>query len=475
MRKIVFFLLSSLSVSFAQEVKLNAELGTIIGSKNTPFLQRANRFGTVPLEGNLGYGNLNAKISSDSAQKWSWGAGLETHINAGTNSHFLLPQAYVKGKFKAIELYIGRKKEIQGLVDTLGTMGSFIWSGNALPVPKIDIGIRQFTYLTPNGLLAVKGNFAHGWFGKGDSVQNVLLHQKSLYLRLGRPNWKIKMIGGMNHQAQWAGRPTNPFLDKTNGEYITNYGSSFKDFLNVLTGQSVGAQTGIDMDQSTGMPANEAGNRMGNHLGTVDLGFEFQLKNNTVLKIYRQSIYEDGSLFYLSNISDGLSGISIQNTKGFNLTLEYLNTTNQGGILGSHNTIPELRGQDNYFNNGTYKDSWTYKGQTLGSPLLNPYHENAGFYSVRKPGTNYIYNNRVEAFNIKAHYRISNLYFVSQILTSTNKGTYATPFKAKQTSALQSFSYLMKSYRLQGSLAFDSGKYYQNAFSSQISVRKTIY
>ncbi|KAF4530856.1 hypothetical protein B566_EDAN018889, partial [Ephemera danica] len=58
-----------------------------------------------------------------------------------------IQEAYAKAKWKAFELYAGRRKEIQGLVDTTLTSGSYIWSGNTLPMPKIDLSIQNYTSL----------------------------------------------------------------------------------------------------------------------------------------------------------------------------------------------------------------------------------------------------------------------------------------------------------------------------------------
>ncbi|MCD8539147.1 MAG: capsule assembly Wzi family protein [Leadbetterella sp.] len=393
-------------------------------------------------------------------------------MNAGKTSQFLLPEAYVKGRFGALEVYAGRRREIMGLTDTTGTMGSYIWSGNALPVPKIDIGFRQFVPLLKNGLISVKGNFAHGWLGSGDSVQNVLLHQKSLYLRLGKPQWKIRVIAGFNHQAQWGGRPAKPYVDRISGQLITQYDVSFENYLRVVSGVSVGAQTGLTWDDIDGLPGNEAGNRVGNHLGSIDIGTEFEVGRYRV-KIYRQSIYEDGSLFYLSNISDGLTGLSLSGGKDFNLCLEYLDTRHQGGEI-YYGNIPELRGRDDYFNNSVYRDAWTYQGKAIGNPLLNPYHENPDVFPAgRKYIPNYIYNNRVQAFHVYAQYTIlGNLSLSTRILSAVNYGSYLLPLDLRQFSFRQTAKVPMAHFDLLVSLAGDAGKYYPASYGLQVGIRK---
>lgn len=477
MRKILFLFLISLSLNaqnaFLDSVKITSEAGILTATGNTPFLLRSNQYGVVPLESQILY--LNSRLVKDytRGRTWDYGFGIEPHINAGKTSQLLLPEAYVKGRVGPLEIYAGRRREIMGLTDTLGTMGSYIWSGNALPVPKIDIGFRQFVPLLKNGLISVKGNFAHGWLGGGDSVQNILLHQKSLYFRLGKPRWKIRIIAGINHQAQWGGKPTHPYFDEISQQVITKYDVSFENYIRVLRGVSTGNQTGLSWDEINGVPANEAGNRVGNHLGTVDIGTELEV-GSYLVKLYRQSIYEDGSLFYLNNIGDGLTGLSVSGHNGFNLCLEYLDTRNQGGSI-NYGNIPELRGRDNYFNNSVYRDAWTYKGNTLGNPLLNPYHENP---DVLPPGRsyipNYIYNNRVRAFHAHARYQVAGHIMLStRIISSTNLGSYVLPLdNLGQFSFRQTGKVPLTHFDLLVSLAADIGKYYPNTYGLQLGIAK---
>jgi hypothetical protein len=457
-----------------KNVHISSKAGILTATQNAPFLLRSKQYGLVPIESNILYLNTAYVKNYDSSGKaFDFGYGIEPHVNLGKTTQFLLPEVYVKAKWKAIDMYVGRRRETVGYVDTLGTMGSYIWSGNALPIPKIDIGIREFTPIIKNGILSIKGNLAHGWFGKGDSVQQVLLHQKSLYLRLGKPAWRIKPIVGINHQAQWGGRPTFPFTDLISGQEISKFSTTFKDFVRVFTGRSTGNETGLGWDEVEGVPANEAGNRVGNHLGSIDVALEIQLNEVFKVKVYRQSIFEDGSLFYLNNISDGLTGIAISGSNQFNLTLEYLDTRSQGGSI-YYGNIPELRGGDNYFNNGIYKDGWTYKGNTIGTPILNPFHENPEVFFRPKINSNknYIYNNRVQAFNIKADYRIKSFTLMTQMIYSNNLGHYGLPINKSAVSIVQSGKFKINQFIISPKLALDMGQYYPTSLGMDLSLTR---
>jgi hypothetical protein len=384
----IFFLLT-ISNLFAQvneikrEIKYTAEVGTFLSTNGeTPFWLRANQYGTVPSTSPIV--TLRGSISSDykkaitkedqyKLSKFDWGYGLNIVGNVGKESQFLIPEAYVKAKYGAFEIYAGRRKEIFGLVDSTLSSGSYIWSGNALPMPKIQISTPNFVPLgITKGFLSFKGNYAHGWFENSRTdVKNFYLHQKSLYFRLGKPDWKFHFYGGFNHQVQWGGELLYPDPKNLSG-IGGKVGSSFNDYVNVVLGRSLAAE-----GDTTKVGIVEATNRSGNHLGTLDLGFDINMKSFSIL-CYRQSIFEDGSLAYLNNITDGLWGISIVNkipatsSIHFNkVNIEYLNTHSQGGLVGGESQMSRLRGLDNYFNNGIYRNGWTYLNQTLGTPFIN--------------------------------------------------------------------------------------------------------
>ncbi len=486
MNRILFILLLLLfQIGFAQPIfkktQIQAALGTIVSSDSTtPFLLRSKQYGLVPVKSGIGYFNLSLKKEYDSLyttngrklKRFGYGYGLETHLNVGRVNQFLVPVAHLKVRYGAFELYGGRRREIQGLVDTIGTMGSYIWSGNALPMPKIEISIPNYTPIMKNGLIAIKGNFAHGWFGKGDSVQNVWLHQKSFYVRIGKPAWKFQLLGGFNHQVQWGGYPTKPFYDELSKQTINRFSTDFSTFIQVATGVSLNNK---GQGAVSGAPANEALNRAGNHLGSVDIAFNFN-PGKYIVFLYRQSIYEDGSLFYLNNIADGLYGLSISKKNSFlsKICIEYLDTRNQGGTL--FEWIPELRGRDDYLNNSLYKDAWTYKSNTIGSPLFLTNGVLMGSQASPKnlKQYNFIVNNRVSALQIQLFYHYKGFNASSQIIKSTNLGNYEYPYNLSQISLLQQINSTYKTYKFSVKIATDLGELWANNFGINLSAAKLI-
>lgn len=473
------------SQAIFSQVKYQLESGVYISTSNqTPFWLRSNQYGIVPLESQFltmrgaAHKEYDSTNEQNKLKKLSYGYGASFAVNVGKKSNLFLPEAYLKVRYGAFEIYGGRRKEIVGLVDTTLTSGSYIWSGNALPIPKLQISIPNYTSILGHGLVSIKCGYAHGWFGSQGDVKNYYLHQKWLYGRIGKPNWKIKFYGGFNHQVQWGGYPIKPYIEKQTGRLVTNYGNDFKTYLNVVTGISLITKGGLALD---GVPLNEAWNRSGNHLGTVDIATEINFKQFDLF-IYRQSIYEDGSLFFLNNISDRLFGLSLRrkNIKNgiLKICFEYLNTKSQGGS-NYVDDIPQLRGNDNYFNNGIYTNAWTYNKNVLGTPLMIPQSQikNAliSKYNFSDVPNTYIVNNRISGYNISLSGKILKMNFTTKFMWSNNLGLYGTPFSAKQFSFLQQINYTLPRYTLISRLAIDTGKLFANNLGCFLGIRRIFF
>ena len=370
--------------------------GGFSSSNYTPFWLRANQFGAVPTEENYLNAGGSTYVDYRKGKKMDWGYGASARLNLGdTKADVLIQEAYLKGKWGIFELSAGRKKYIQGLVDSTLSSGSYIFSGNALPMPKLEIVVNEYWHPAfLGGYLGFKGNYVHGLFDNNRSdVAHIFLHQKSFYGRIGKPNSLFKFYGGFNHQVQWGGMLKYPDPRNISG-HNGKVPSSFKDYLYVVTGQSMAAAGG----DTTVYGYNDGYNRLGNHLGTIDVGMEIDGKFGKVF-FYRQSIYETGSLFYGSNITDGLHGVSFTTKRKqglLKIVFEYLNTTSQGGAGLSDNTVGYLRGQNNYLNNSVYREGWTYLGKGMGTPLMTLDSET----DLNEDKDIRFDNNRIETFYI---------------------------------------------------------------------------
>jgi hypothetical protein len=163
---------------------------------DTPFWLRTNRFGVVPnqapsgvLQGYFRRNYLFYDSLSNRPKKLDWRVAVNPYLTytKGGRYRLVLPEANASVRFKMTELYIGRRKEVMGLGDTTLSSGFYSGSGNALPMPKIQIGTIGFTPLKfTRNFLAIHAGFAHAWFHT-DYLEGVRLHQKFLYFRLGKP------------------------------------------------------------------------------------------------------------------------------------------------------------------------------------------------------------------------------------------------------------------------------------------------
>ncbi len=433
---------------------------------------RANQYGIVP-RGQTMYSLRSnwqtdyrpaPKTPGDSAwarlQKIDWGWGIEGVANVGpTTQQVLVPEGYIKAKWGAVEASVGRRREVFGLGGGSPlSSGSFAWSGNALPMFKVQVAIPDFW--PANRTVAIKGTLAQGWFDNG-FVQNSLLHQKSLYVRIGKPSSVVKFYGGFNHQVQWAGQ-----TERLSNEFILNnqFPSSLRDYWWVMSGASLNTRDNIDTTQYSTF---DRGNRVGNHIGSVDVGAEVTVGKMSVL-LYRQSLYEDGSLYYLINIADGLNGMRISNRStrkatGIRLnelTLEFLNTFSQGGDVFIDGD-PKRRGRDDYFNHGQYRDGWAYQGRTLGTPFI------ALATDLRSdlPQYSAVNNNRIRVYHAGLSGQVTDaVTFALKASYSQNAGTYQVPFSPirEQRSAIATLGIRLgqKGFRANVSAALDRGDLY---------------
>lgn len=465
-----------------------AELGGFYApGQQTPFWMRTNQYGIVP--NTLPYASLRAGLHQDyryypltditsSRQRDLFGIGygfdLATNFDAQAKLKLLVPEAYVKVRAGAFEIMAGRRREIFGLVDSTLSSGSYSWSGNALPLPKVQISLPEYTPVGfTKGLLSFRGSFAHGWFGSNNrKVDRSYLHQKALYARFGKPRWPIKLYGGFNHQAQWGGVTDHlPESLVKDGQLP----SKLQDYLFVMMGNSLGRLVNVDTLRYSRFDRE---NRVGNHLGSIDLGIEYSSREISLL-LYHQFVYEDGSLYYLANVEDGLTGLRFRNLNpapsGLRITgavVEFLYTKSQGGsVFDDHSN---MRGRDNYFNHAQYRDGWSYFGRTIGTPFITPVTDTRlnlaqyGFFN----------NNRVRAYHTGIQGNFArNCGFQFKFSYSENYGTYEMPFHetARQFSSLMMLELPLnqRGVLITFSAAADQGDLFQNSSAVYAGIRKT--
>jgi hypothetical protein len=460
--------------------------GYATANNQQPFWLRANQYGTVPVRGSLATGRFSALKSyrplTDSTQKTThrldWGFGVNAVVNATlptTSGNFkgLLPEAYVKLRLGKVELYAGNQKETVGISDTVLTSGGVVWSGNALPIPKIQVHTPGYVPLGfTKQFISFRVGYAHGWF-INSYIKGSYLHQKYAYIRLGKPHWAVRFYAGLNHQVQWGGKAD--YLVGTplavNGQLPT----AFKDYLSLVTGRYP------DALQNNRFTDFDGTNRIGNHIGSYDIGLEITGKSYNWL-LYHQHLYEDASGLALQNLPDGLTGLRYVNrhavsTSTFSirrLVFEWLSTTQQSGPV--FDPYARFQGGDNYFNHSQYRQGWTYQGRTIGTPFLVPFTELSA--SAASLGGPFFPDNRVTAGYIGVESTCRNGPSLTlRTSYSRHYGTFTKPYPT----ALYQFSALLmaqwaltksKKTVLTTSLAIDRGELFENTLGGFISVRK---
>lgn len=443
--RIIFFIAGvfSTGVLHAQSgrpVTYTAEFGGLYSLNNrAPFWIRSNQFGIVPDSGNtffFRHGIYTKEDTSDRLVKLS--AGLEMVTMVGEQTRLMLPEAFVAARMGKFRLLAGRKKQVQGLGDTTLSSGSMTWSGNALPLPGIEISLPDYVNLA-NGFLGIKGHFTHAWFGDQTYVKGYYLHQKSLYARLGRPEGRVRLYGGVIHHVQWGGKPKYSVPEDRWLTINERFASGWNVYRDVVFPFHNPPR------DSAKVASFDFENRYGNHLGQVDIGGELDMGSYRWL-FYKQLPFETGQTFSsLGNLDDGVYGISLASRKpeGWfrRMVVEFVHTTNQGmyrsgllRLLGYHGRHYG-RNQNFYFSHSQYVDGWSYEGKTLGSPFLIPNPEIRDEKSI--DASNYFANNN----NIKAGYvglltQLSGVRMETRISFSKNFGSSANilPETANQLS-----------------------------------------
>ena len=477
-------LLTSLCIlGQAQSVKSSdwqAELetgGWAASGQVMPFWLRANQWGTVPLTtpgGTLRAGFRKPYARIDTAgtthrHRFDWTVGAQVAGNAATSNQILLPELYGKVRWKSVELSVGRWRQLTGLGDSTLSSGFINGSGNALPIPKIQLATLGYVPLGfTKRFVALNAGYVHGWF-TGAYIQGSYLHQKWVYIRLGKPASRFKVYAGINHEVQWGGQ-----ADYLIGSSVAINGklpSQVKYYPNVVLG------TRPNNWQTADYTSFDGAYWFGNGLGSEDIGVELASQSGTWL-LYHQHIYDDLSGLLWLNVPDGLTGLSWHRRAGApgwlqHVVVEFLSTLNQSGptfdVPGS-----AYQGDDNYFDHGQYRQGWSYLGRTIGTPFIMPQSD----VETTAKGAVFFPNNRVVMGYLGASGQAGKaLDWTFRLSFSRNYGTFSDPYPVAygQLSALANVQWLMPrltNSQLTASLAMDQGQLLPNTLGGFIGLRK---
>lgn len=409
---ILTFLIAS-DIAKAQERTFNysVELKTLAATEGElPFWLYANQWGEVDPSGANAI--LNAGITKTffrDSDRWDLELGAELTSRYSKNSAAFFKQLYAKLDYGILKLEIGRFEDITGNIFKPLSMGSMSFSGNATPLPKIKLSIPEYQSVPfTDGYLEIKGAWGHGWMEEERYTSRALLHEKYGYVRIGG-DLPVNLIGGMQHWVFWGG----------NNREFGPIPQTFEDYLNIAFALGAGGEDAPPRGQAY---------FLGDHKGYWDFGAEIDI-DPFLIRLYKQTILEDKDNVKLKNPQDGLYGLAIESKEEGNLIeaviWEFLYTKWQSGpSCPGCGPRGGSGGQDNYYNNSTYRTGWTYFGRTIGTPLLFPRNDGLG-----------IANNRVVAHHLGLTGKLSDIQDYNIMFTySRNYGTYETPIDPRMDS-----------------------------------------
>ncbi|MCE7041264.1 capsule assembly Wzi family protein [Dyadobacter sp. CY312] len=470
MRIRFFLLLTFLSIrAYAQDstFQYSGRLLVSGSSAQTPFWVSARQQGAVPASGTftLGQFALTKLYHPHDPRVFKWSARAELTASYAKKADFFFTDLYLAGKLGAVELLAGQQRSFTGLVmDSTLTSGSLAMSDNARPFPKIQISIPEFYPLAfTNNYVSVKASYSDGLlqgsnitYGATRFVERTYFHQKTFYLKFGGNSNRFQVYTGFNHQAVWGGEK----------ELAPLYKLSKKDaYWHTVTAKKLDHKI------------------IGNHFGTVDIAFAW-LQPQWTYSVYRQNIFESGSLYKIINYRDGLNGVSVKRNKTPQADATYFSLNSAMveviGTKSQRNNNPAMGlgifEYGNYFNHYIYQNGWSYRGNNFGTPLA-PAKGNT-IESLPRSESEFTNNNRFWAFHTGLTASWLSMNFIFRGTHSLNYGTYISDFvKVKhQTSVFLSAEKridFLKGSTLTAGLSADTGAVLPKSYGLLIGLRKS--
>jgi hypothetical protein len=419
---------------------------------HSPFWLDNRQYGinsTDPQSAGMLVGIQKDMLRKSSLFDYGFKANLLLHTDKEDDNVYF-HELYAKLRFSVLDFIVGSREEHLGNQDSTLSSGGILFSQNSRPMPKITIGIENFTPVPfTKGYVEVKGALTHGWFDNNSNATGVFLHHKYAYLKIGG-RLPVHFQYGLDHVAQWGG-------------VVKKYGiqpTSLKDYFSIFMGDPGGSDA-YSFEQI---------NALGNHIISQSLRLDINLFDISIGG-YWQNISEDAPVRFIgnnNNAADGLWGISIKSTrfpiiKGF--VYEYLNTTDQSGPYHDKDGVI-YGGQDDYFFNYLYVSGWTYFTRTIGTPFI-----------TIPSKINTVYNNRVQLHHFGVEGNSNGYYYRILCSLSKNYGSYDVPFPVMIRNTSCYFEINKKFPRLRDvevgcSMGVDVGKLYGNSYGFMLKLRK---
>ncbi len=457
MKSIVFFIIFLIpSLCYPQSIKYEVGAYGLLSpdSEVMPHWLIFNRNGIFDGNRNEFLTYLDINYENTWGKKWKIEAGIQG-INKYPVSASVLQEAYINLSYGKFKLIAGQQE--MSLLDDHHTLssGSFLFSQNARPVPKIGLGFYEYVDVPfTQGYVQVRGFINQGILNDDRSPRGTdkpLLHEKSAYIRSNK--LIVNPYFGINHSALFGG--TRPDGTKIPVDYLSTV--FFRG------SQKVGEEF-----------PGEGTNAAGAHQGMFDFGLYFDVKDIHVRFFYQKPV-KDGSGYIgiFRKNKDVITGVSLKNINS-RLIREFLfervktdwqsgpgvhdpifygndwyyrTITDYEGFLQEYYGIDapgvtkdefwrmirrmdnygyEYGGRDNYYNNGLYYKGWSHHNYAMGNSFLltkdrihqfNPDFDGSFDY--------YFANTRVRAYHFGVSGKFhSNLDYRIKFSIVENLGTY---------------------------------------------------
>jgi hypothetical protein len=458
---------------FAKDMNYSVESGVVYSKGDySPFWLTANRYGLSSILNNSAYVRAGVFRPFEEGKAFSYALGLDLAGAYHYTADFIVQQAYVDLRYKALGLTIGSKELDMELKNQSLSSGGMTFSRNARPVPQIRAGIPDY-WVVPGSRqwFAIKGHVAYGKY-TDDSwqrgfaaegkryTQGALFHSKSLYIRLGDESRRpLVFEGGLEMGSQFGGRIYNrgfkPYLDMPEG---------LIDFIKVLI------PSGSDPTDG------EYANVYGNHVGSWNASLSYKFPEWKI-RAYYDHYFDDHSMMFFEHAwIDCLAGLELtlpRNPIVESLVYEYVGTKDQAGPIYHDHTasIPDqISAKDNYYNHGLF--GWQHWGMATGNPLLiSPIYNTDGTIIFK--------SNRIQAHHFGLSGRPNSEFNYRLLLSFTRSwGTYDDPFFdiKRNTAFLFELGFAprqLPGWQLTASLAFDRGDLIGRNSGGMIHLRKT--
>ena len=404
---------------------------------------RNGEISSMPYSGNISLGLLKPATRPNRWFDYDGAVVLSGRI-AGSDSTVrgtgFFNMLYAHARLYIVDITAGIKPIYSPFGDAELTAGDLLFSNNAHPIPRITIGIDNYTpFPGLYGYVEIRGGLTHGWLDDNNPyVSKTLLHHKFIGGRVGG-KWPVNIAYEFHHVAQWGGY--------MNGTY--DLGNDWTSFVHVLAAKSGGSVQ------------NEQLNRQGNHIVSQTLCLTAK-GDGWHMDVYWQDLQDDGAIHPIgcrNNSKDGRWGVYATQDKWLyisGLTFEIIQMTDQSGPWHDRDGMV-FGGDDTYYYNSVYKQGWTYFGRSICSPLLRPENSRVWAYHVGVKG---------DIFGFR--YRVLCTY-------ADNYGTYRSPLRSHNTAALlEVHKTVPEAWGLDFGVALsgDFGNQYGNRFGAMITISK---